>query len=152
MFKTGTVCMKVAGRDAGRECVVVEDHDDGFVTIDGAVRRRKVNVRHLEPLGREVKVKNGANHEEACKALGIEPRRTKPKPQKERPVKQRKEKPAKKAREKKEKPPAKNPVKKAPAKKAASSEEKPPAKKAAAKKAPAKKAAAKKAVKKENQE
>ncbi len=69
MTDVGDVAMKIAGRDAGQLCVVVEVLKDGYVTIDGATRRRKCNVRHLEFLEKNVKIKKGASSEEVKKAL-----------------------------------------------------------------------------------
>lgn len=80
MFEVGTVCVKTAGRDAGKTCVIIEAPKDGIVLIEGETRRRKCNVRHLEPTG-EVKVKAGASHAEVMKALGLkekEPKARKP--------------------------------------------------------------------------
>src|SRR5262245_10944604 len=77
MFEVGTVCVKLAGRDAGKKCVVVEEHKDGFVVIEGETRRRKCNIRHLEPVG-EVKVSKGASHDVVMKALGFKPKEAKP--------------------------------------------------------------------------
>jgi len=77
MFKIGTVCVKTAGRDAGKQCVVVEAPKEGFVVIEGETRRRKCNVRHLEPLGKTVDVKSGATHDAVMKALGLEARKSK---------------------------------------------------------------------------
>lgn len=90
MYEVGTVCMKIAGRDAGQLCVVVENHGDGFVTVDGAVRRRRINIRHMEHTGDVVDIKKGASHEDVCKALGIEPRKTKVSKPGPRPRRQRK--------------------------------------------------------------
>ena len=70
MFEVGTVCVKIAGRDAGLKCVVIEAPKDGIVLIEGQTRRRKCNIRHLEPVG-ETKVKAGASHAEVMKALGL---------------------------------------------------------------------------------
>ena len=61
--------MKIAGRDAGQLCVVVDVLDHKYVLIDGDVRRRKCNFEHLEFLGQEVKIKKGADTEEVRKAL-----------------------------------------------------------------------------------
>ncbi len=47
IFSVGRMCVKIAGRDAGRKCVVVEQLDDVFVLVDGNVRRKKVNVKQL---------------------------------------------------------------------------------------------------------
>jgi large subunit ribosomal protein L14e len=76
MFEVGTVCVKIAGRDAGKQCVVIEAAKDGIVVIEGETRRRKCNVRHLEPTG-EAKVKAGASHAEVMKALGLKEKETK---------------------------------------------------------------------------
>jgi large subunit ribosomal protein L14e len=72
MYEVGTVCVKIAGRDAGKQCVVVEAPKNGFVIIEGATRRRKCNIRHLEILDKSVKIKDGASHAEVMKALGLE--------------------------------------------------------------------------------
>jgi large subunit ribosomal protein L14e len=77
MYEVGTVCVKIAGRDAGKQCVIVEAAKDGFVVIEGATRRRKCNVRHLEILDKEVKVKAGASHAEVMKALGLKEKESK---------------------------------------------------------------------------
>ena len=77
MYDIGTVCVKIAGRDAGKKCVIVEAAKDGFVMIEGETRRRKCNVRHLEMLKQEVKVKSGASHAEVMKALGLEAKEVK---------------------------------------------------------------------------
>lgn len=55
MMEKGRVCMKVAGREAGKICVVLKKIDESFVEITGpriltGVKRRKCNVAHLEPL------------------------------------------------------------------------------------------------------
>ena len=67
-MKAGQLCVKIAGRDAGRECVIVEVLDDNFVLIDGNTRRRKCNVDHLEPIG-ELKIKSKASHDEVIEAM-----------------------------------------------------------------------------------
>ena len=82
LFEVGRLCVKIAGRDAGRTCVVVEELDHGYVVVDGATRRKKVNVLHLEPLADIVKLKAKASHDEVKKAfekLGLPVRETKPK-------------------------------------------------------------------------
>ncbi len=61
--------MKIAGRDANKFCVVVKVIDNRFVMIDGQTRRKKVNVSHIEPLNKVVKVSEEADSEEVNKAL-----------------------------------------------------------------------------------
>lgn len=66
----GRVCIKTAGRDAGKTCVIVDVIDDNYVLITGKdVRRRKVNLKHIELLDRVIKIKRGASDEEVLKAL-----------------------------------------------------------------------------------
>ena len=106
--------MKIAGRDAGNLCVIVEQLENGFVLVDGNTRRRKCNLRHLEPVGKNVEIAEGASTKEvltAMKEAGLpvveRKKKTEKKEKKSKPVKQRKakkeEKPAaaKKTKEKK---------------------------------------------------
>ena len=64
IFSVGRVCVKIAGRDAGRKCVVIQPIDDHYVVIDGNTRRKKVNINHLEPLDQTLEVKESASHAE----------------------------------------------------------------------------------------
>ncbi len=82
IFDVGRLCMKIAGRDAGRTCVVVEQLDNTFVVVDGDTRRRKVNLKHLEPLPELVELGKGTSHEDVSrefKKLGLPVWETKPK-------------------------------------------------------------------------
>ncbi len=81
-MQVGRLCVKIAGRDAGKKCVIVDVLDNNFVLIDGETRRRKCNVQHLEPLNQVAELKSGASHEEVARILaplGFEVRKTKPK-------------------------------------------------------------------------
>ena len=69
LFSVGRLCVKIAGRDAGRKCIVVEQIDDQFVVVDGATRRKKVNVRHLEPLAEVLELQEKASHDDVKKAF-----------------------------------------------------------------------------------
>ncbi len=89
MIHIGRVCIKIAGRDAGKRCVIVDVLDKSFVLIDGETRRRKCNILHLEPLDLVVEIEKGAGREavaEALKKEGIVLRETKPKNPAARPV------------------------------------------------------------------
>ena len=93
MFNIGRLCSKVAGRDAGRRCVVVDIVDNHTVLIDGETRRRKVNVMHLEPLQHVLDLKKSASHEDvkvAFEPLGLKVLETKPKTKGTKPVRMRK--------------------------------------------------------------
>jgi large subunit ribosomal protein L14e len=76
MFEVGRVCVKLAGREAGKKAVVVEQIDKNFVLVDSPwIKRRRCNVKHLEPLDVVLDIKKGASKEEIEKALkeaGIE--------------------------------------------------------------------------------
>lgn len=69
MIDVGRVCMKIAGRDAGNLAVVVERIDDNYVLIDGNVRRKKCNMKHLEPMAIVVAIKAKADHVEVVEAM-----------------------------------------------------------------------------------
>lgn len=64
MIDVGRVCMKTAGRDAGKIVAVVDKIDDNFVMIDGNVKRKRCNIAHLEPLQEVIKIKKGASTED----------------------------------------------------------------------------------------
>ncbi len=69
MVDIGRVCVKIAGRDAGKKCIVVDVLGKEMVMIDGETRRRKCNLAHIEPLDKKVDIKKGASHEEVMAAL-----------------------------------------------------------------------------------
>jgi large subunit ribosomal protein L14e len=70
MFEIGRICMKTAGREAGRFCVVVaKEKEKDFVLITGPraatlVRRRKCNLDHLEPTPFKLDIKENATDEQ----------------------------------------------------------------------------------------
>src|SRR3989338_1942046 len=62
LFDTGRLCVKTAGRESGKLCVVLDKAEKDFVLITGprvlsGVRKRKCNVEHLEPLQSKIKIK-----------------------------------------------------------------------------------------------
>lgn len=69
MIEIGRVCVKIAGRDAGLKCVVIDVLDRTFVMIDGQTRRRKANVLHLEPMAEKLGIEKNASHEDVVKAF-----------------------------------------------------------------------------------
>lgn len=69
VIEVGRVCVKTTGRDAMQYGVIVEVLDENFVMLDGQVRRRKVNVQHIEPLMKTVDIKKGADTKVVVKAL-----------------------------------------------------------------------------------
>lgn len=92
-MEIGQLCMKIAGRDAGKIGVIIKIIDKNYVLLEGQVRRRKCNMAHLEILPEKVNVSKDAQRAEvkaALKPLKIELIDTKPKKAGERPRKQRK--------------------------------------------------------------
>ncbi len=115
MIEVGRVCIKIAGRDAKKIAVIVDTLDKNFVLIDGNVRRRKCNIKHLEPLDLVLKIKKGESTDgvlAAMKAnkLELEKKPAKKKEKKEKPIKTKKTKTTKEVR--KAKPKAKKESKK----------------------------------------
>ena len=94
-MEIGRLCVKIAGRDAGNKCAVVDIVDKTYVLIDGNVRRRKCNIAHLEPLDKVIKIKKNASHADIAsefKKLKLDVWATKPKKSAEKPKKIRKTK------------------------------------------------------------
>lgn len=69
VYELGRICIKIAGRDSGKHCVIVEVIDDRFVIIDGNTRRRKCNIMHLLPLDKTLDIKKKATTGEVKEAL-----------------------------------------------------------------------------------
>ncbi|ADG91147.1 50S ribosomal protein L14e [Thermosphaera aggregans] len=74
-IEIGRICVKVAGREAGRKCVVVDIVDENFVIVTGpksltGVRRRKTNIKHIEPTDKVLNIPKGASDEDVSKAIG----------------------------------------------------------------------------------
>ncbi|MEM4824209.1 MAG: 50S ribosomal protein L14e [Zestosphaera sp.] len=73
-IEVGRICVKLRGREAGRKCVIVDIIDENFVLVTGpksvsGVKRRKVNVNHIEPTDKKINIRNGATDEEVLQAL-----------------------------------------------------------------------------------
>ncbi len=54
MLELGRIVLKIAGREAGKYAVIIDNIDDNFVLITGpktitGVKRRKCNIDHIEP-------------------------------------------------------------------------------------------------------
>lgn len=75
MMEIGRMCVKIAGRDAGKKGAIVEIIDSNFVIIDGQMKKGKANIRHIEPLQHKLDIATGASHEavvEALKQAGVD--------------------------------------------------------------------------------
>lgn len=76
-IEVGRVCVKIAGREAGRKCVIVEVIDRNFVLVTGpqkvnGVKRRRSNINHIEPTEKRVNIKRGNSDEEIMEVLDEE--------------------------------------------------------------------------------
>jgi large subunit ribosomal protein L14e len=73
-IEVGRICAKLTGREAGRKCVIVDIMDRSFVLITGpktvtGIKRRRVNINHIEPIQDRIEIKRGASDEEVAEAL-----------------------------------------------------------------------------------
>jgi len=73
-IEVGRICVKTAGREAGKLCVVVDVIDKNFVLVTGpkevtGVKRRRANINHLKPTEKKIKIKRRATDEDVIKAL-----------------------------------------------------------------------------------
>ncbi len=71
-IEVGRICVKLYGREAGRKCVIIDVIDKNFVLITGprkisGIKRRRTNVKHLEPTEESIDVKKGASDEDVVK-------------------------------------------------------------------------------------
>jgi large subunit ribosomal protein L14e len=73
-IEVGRICVKMAGRESGRKCVIVDVMDKSFVLVTGpkkvtGVKRRRVNINHVAPTEETIQVKRGASDEEVTQML-----------------------------------------------------------------------------------
>jgi large subunit ribosomal protein L14e len=73
-IEVGRICVKQAGRENGKKCVVIDVMDKSFVLVTGpkkvtGVKRRRVNINHVMPLQEKIEVKRGASDEEVAQVL-----------------------------------------------------------------------------------
>lgn len=69
--------MKIVGREAGKKCIIVDVIDKNFLLVTGpkqvnGVKRRRVNVDHVEPTEMRADIGRGESDEEVMKALDEE--------------------------------------------------------------------------------
>jgi large subunit ribosomal protein L14e len=70
VMEIGRVCVKLAGHEAGKRCVIVDVLDSNYVVVSGAgVKRRRCNIAHLEPTDKKLDIPKGASDEEVKRAL-----------------------------------------------------------------------------------
>ncbi len=73
-IQIGRVIVKTNGREAGKKGVIINIIDPNYVLLTGpktltSVRRRKCNIKHLEPTDKVVTVKRDATDEEVMVAI-----------------------------------------------------------------------------------
>ncbi|MBD3186663.1 50S ribosomal protein L14e [Candidatus Bathyarchaeota archaeon] len=73
-LEVGRICVKTSGREALRRCVLVEIIDKNFALVTGpkeisGIRRRRVNLSHLEPTDDKIDLKKNASDEKVMDAL-----------------------------------------------------------------------------------
>ncbi len=76
-IELGRICVKEAGRELGKKCVVIDVMDKSFVLVTGpkkvtGIKRRRVNINHLMPLQDKIDVKRGASDDEVTQTLQAE--------------------------------------------------------------------------------
>ena len=75
-IEVGRICVKQAGREKGKKCVVIDMMDKSFILITGpkkltGIKRKRVNLNHVSPLEDKIEVKRGASDEEVTQALDV---------------------------------------------------------------------------------
>ena len=73
-IQVGRVIVKTNGREAGKKGIIVDIINPNYVLLTGpkavtSVRRRKCNVRHLEPTDKVVSIKRDAKDDEVAAAI-----------------------------------------------------------------------------------
>jgi len=73
-IEVGRICVKLRGREAGRKCVIVDIVDNNYVLITGpkevsGVKRRRVNIDHVEPTEKKISIHKGASDQEVVDAI-----------------------------------------------------------------------------------
>jgi len=68
LLDKGRICLKIAGREAGKYCVVISPAEEGFIIINGPksitrVKKRKCNITHLEPTEHKFDIQTGEDNE-----------------------------------------------------------------------------------------
>ena len=73
-IEIGRICMKQKGRETGKRCVIIDVMDKSFVLVTGpkkitGVKRRRVNIAHLQLLQEKIDISRSASDEEITSVL-----------------------------------------------------------------------------------
>lgn len=70
IIEAGRVCLKVRGKNAGKYCVVLGKTSKNLVEVVGkGMKKGKVNISHLEPLPKVLKVRKTSKAATIAKQL-----------------------------------------------------------------------------------
>lgn len=72
--EVGRICLKIAGRETGKKCVIIDVMDKSFALVTGpkkvtGVKRKRVNLNHITVLQDKLEIKRGASDEEVTQSL-----------------------------------------------------------------------------------
>jgi large subunit ribosomal protein L14e len=72
--EVGRICLKIAGRENGKKCVIIDVMDKSFAIVTGpkkitGVKRKRVNLNHITVLQDKLEIKRGASDEEVTQSL-----------------------------------------------------------------------------------
>jgi large subunit ribosomal protein L14e len=73
-IEVGRICVKTAGRETGKRCIIVDVIDKNYVLITGpksltGVKRHRTNVDHMQATEEKIDLKRDATDEDVLKAL-----------------------------------------------------------------------------------
>ena len=70
VMEIGRVCVKIAGHEAGKKCVIVDVVDRTYVLVAGPeIKRKRCNIAHLEPLPQKLDIAKDASDEDIKRAF-----------------------------------------------------------------------------------
>ena len=73
-IEIGQICVKLAGRETGRKCVILDVLNKNFVLVTGPkdltkVRRRRANIKQIEPIKRKIFIEKNASDSDVLNAI-----------------------------------------------------------------------------------
>ena len=73
-IQVGRIVVKTNGREAGKKGVIIDLINQNYVLLTGpktvtSIRRRKCNIRHIEPTDKMVTIKRDSTDEEVVAAI-----------------------------------------------------------------------------------
>jgi len=70
VMEIGRVCVRIAGHEAGKKCVIVDVIDRTYVLVAGPeIKRKRCNIAHLEPLSQKLDIAKDASDEDIKRAF-----------------------------------------------------------------------------------